>query len=82
MGGMQCQIQFGGGIGLTLCGFGGFDDDYPRRHESFSVVHEKAVPARIGVLNNQPYHGGTANGRRKDARSPAKASEIVDWIDA
>ena len=46
------------------------------------LVHEKAVPAMIGVCNTKPHHGGTANGQGKEARPPATAGQVVDRLDA
>ena len=57
-------------------------DSLPRGSGDLLIVHEKAVPAMMGVYNTQPHHGGTANGRRKEARSSATASQVVDRIDA
>jgi hypothetical protein len=46
------------------------------------LAHEKAVPAMMGFCHTRPYHGGTANGQRKDAEPPATAGQIVDRLNA
>ena len=46
------------------------------------MMHKKAVPARMGRFHKQPHHGGTANGVRKEADSPATASQVVGRLDA
>src|SRR4030066_267045 len=45
-------------------------------------VHEKAVPPMIGVCKPKTYHGGTANGARKEASSPATAGQVAARFDA
>ena len=36
----------------------------------------------MGGCNTKPHHGGTANGQRKEAGSPATAGQVVDRLDA
>jgi len=50
--------------------------------KGFSIVHEKAVPAMMGVCITKTHHGGTANGSCKEACSAATPSEIVDRLNA
>ena len=75
-------LPVGDGTGQKLRRDNGLAHDCPSGDYLGKVfVHEKAVPAMMGYYN-EAHHGGTADGQRKEAGSPAAAGQVVDRLDA
>jgi hypothetical protein len=78
----QCRIRIGNSFAVSRGGVGLYTDALPWENSVELIVHKNAVPAMMGDCITKPHHGGTANGQRKEAGTPATANQVIDRLDA